>query len=354
MPEASATLPREGNTGGGRTRGPPPARWFSSPTYRQIEIYRYIHPVADISQEPIQLLKALADDRRLLLARVLAEGSFNVSELTDILGVGQSTVSRNVRILVDAGLVDGRAEGRQRWYAWRTPLPPAAAVLRVWVESHGPGIDGALRRRIHEVWEQRRQRSASFFAAVDATDPAAAWLGSPDCLPLLIQAVPEGSTVVDLGTGSGRVLAPLSRRAGQVIGVDASPSMLDEARRRVRDHGLAGVELRLGDMAHLPLQDAEADAVIANMVLHHLPEPARAFDEIRRVLRPGGTLHIGDFLPHDQEWMRDRLADQWLGLAPADVHNWLDAAGFEQVRVQPLPAAGENTLGVFVARAVRP
>jgi SAM-dependent methyltransferase len=310
--------------------------------------------VADISPDPILLLKALADSGRLLLARVLAEGSFNVSELTGILGVGQSTVSRNIRILGDAGLVTGRAEGRQRWYAWAAPLSPSAAVLRVWVESHGPEIDGELRRRIHEVWEERRERIASFFAAVDTTDPAAAWLGSPDCLPMLLDAVPEGGTVVDLGTGAGRVLAPLSRRAGTVIGVDASPSMLEEARRRVRADDLKGVELRLGDMAHLPLQDAEADAVIANMVLHHLPEPARAFPEIRRVLRPGGTLHIGDFLPHNQEWMRDRLADQWLGLAPADVHNWLDAAGFEQVEVQPLQTDGEGTLGVFVARAVRP
>lgn len=307
----------------------------------------------DARPDPIAMLKALADPGRLLLARVLAEGSFNVTELVGILAAGQSTVSRNLHILGQAGLVAGRAEGRARWYAWAGSPPPAAAALRAWVDAHGPGLDGELRRRIHDVWESRRERTASFFAAVDAADPGGAWLGSPDCLPLLLDAIPRGATVVDLGTGTGRVLGPLAGLGARVIGVDASPAMLLEARRRAEALGLDQVDLRLGDLAHLPLRDAEADVVVANMVLHHLPEPARAFPEIRRILRPGGTLLVGDFLPHDQEWMRESLADQWLGLSPSDVVNWLGAAGFEQVDVQPIPPPGPGTLGVFVARAVR-
>jgi SAM-dependent methyltransferase len=327
---------------------------FLRATYRQIEIRRYIQPVAITAPDPVVLLKALADPGRLLIARVLAEGSFNVSELVELLGVGQSTVSRNLRILVRAGLLVGRAEGRLHWYAWATPLDPASATLRDWVADNGPPLDGEFRRRIHAIWETRRERIASFFATVDATDPAAAWLGSPDCLPELLSMVPDGATVVDLGTGTGRVLDSLAERAAKVIGIDASPSMLREARKRADAAGLDGIDLRLGDLAHLPVHDAEADAVIANMVLHHLPEPARAFPEIRRVLRPGGTLLIGDFLPHDQEWMREHLADQWLGLAPAEVRNWLDGAGFSAVDIQPIPPARPGTLGVFVARAVRP
>jgi ubiquinone/menaquinone biosynthesis C-methylase UbiE len=90
------------------------------------------------------------------------------------------------------------------------------------------------------------------------------------------------------------------------------------------------------------------------MVLHHLPEPGRVFDEIRRVLKPGGTFLIGDFLPHDQEWMRESLADQWLGIAPEDVRSWLGSAGFDAVDVEPLPPNRPGALGVFVVQATRP
>ncbi len=299
------------------------------------------------------LLKSLADPGRLLLARVLTLGTFNVSELTDVVDAGQSTISRNLKILVDAGLLISRREGRTVYYAWRRDLTDAGAALRDWVERHGPAIEGDTRIRIADVWEARRERTASFFANVDPADPAAAWLGSPDCLPLLLEQLPDSDTVVDLGTGSGRLLPSLRGRVPNVIGVDASPSMLAEARRRAAADGLHDIDLRLGDLAHLPLQDAEADAVVANMVLHHLPEPARAFGEIHRVLRPGGTLLIGDFLPHDQEWMRDTLADQWLGLAPDDVSHWLDQNGFESIDVRPIPPPQPGALGVFVARATR-
>jgi len=302
---------------------------------------------------PVSLLKALADPGRLLLARVLSLGTFNVTELTEIVAAGQSTVSRNLKILVDAGLLSSRREGRTVYYGWGRDLTPAATDLRAWVDLHGPTIEGDVRLQIHDAWEARRERTATFFATVDPGDPAAAWLGSPDCLPLLLDALPKSTTVVDLGTGSGRLLPGLRGLAPKVIGVDASSAMLSEARRRTRDAGLDDVDLRLGDLAHLPLQDHEADAVVANMVLHHLPEPARAFQEIRRVLRPGGTLLIGDFLPHDQEWMRETLADQWLGLSPDDVSHWLDDNGFESIEVRPIPPNQPGALGVFVARATR-
>lgn len=299
-------------------------------------------------------LKALADPGRLLLARLLLEGTFNVSEVCEVLAAPQSTTSRHLKILVDAGLVAGRREGRLVFYAWRTDLAPAAAELRSWVLSHGPEPSGELRRRIHQLWEARRARTASFFATVDASDPGAAWLGSADCLPAILERLPRHASVLDLGTGTGRLLPDLATSTGgSVIGVDASPSMLEQARARVEASGVEGVELRLGDLAHLPLTDGEVDAVVANMVLHHLPEPGRVFDEIRRVLKPGGTFLIGDFLPHDQEWMRESLADQWLGLAPEDVRSWLGSAGFQAVEVEPLPPNRPGALGVFVVQATR-
>jgi ArsR family transcriptional regulator len=168
-----------------------------------------------------------------------------------------------------------------------------------------------------------------------------------------LAGVAEGARVADLGTGTGRMLAGLLERAAQVIAVDASPVLLEQARRRVQTERLDGVDLRLGDLEHLPLSDGEVDTVVANMVLHHAPEPARALLEIRRVLCPGGTVLLGDFLPHDQEWMRERMADQWLGFEPPELTHWLEAAGFEDVSLRSISGADPGALGVFVARARR-
>lgn len=302
---------------------------------------------------PVTILKALADPGRLLLARLLLEGAFNVTELTDILDARQSTVSRHVRILVDAGLVQGRREGRQVFYAWASELGPTARDMKGWVADHAPSLPESARRRLAVAWERRRDRTTAFFATVDATDSAAAWLGSPDCLPELVRGVPSGATVADVGTGTGRLLPDLRARTARVIGVDASPEMLDQARRRLASHDIADVDLRLGDMAHLPLQDAEVDAVVVNMALHHVPEPVMVLRELHRVLGPDGVLLIGDFLPHDEEWMREKLADQWLGFAPSDLSFWLSAAGFGDVSITPLPSDQPGALDVFVARAVR-
>lgn len=303
--------------------------------------------------EPVTMLKALADAGRLTLARLLLEGAFNVGEITEVLAASQSTVSRHLRILQDAGLLDARREGRQVFYAWAAAPSPAAASLRAWVALHTPELAEATRRRVAVVWEARRERSASFFATVDAADPAAAWLGSPDCLPHLVDAVPAGARVVDVGTGTGRLLESLCARAEQVIGVDGSREMLDQARERLAANGLSDVDLRLGDMAHLPLTSGEVDVAIVNMALHHAPEPLAVLRELRRVLAPGGTLLVGDFLPHDEEWMRETLADQWLGFAPSDLSGWLAQAGFDDVDVTPIPSETPGALGVFVARARR-
>ena len=288
-----------------------------------------------------------------MLCSLLFEGLFNVTELCRILGAAQSTVSRNLRILVDAGLLSARRDGRLVYYGWRPDLTLAEEGLRRWLMQHGPELGGDVRRRAEEVWNERRTRTSAFFASVDPRSNAAAWMGSPDCLPQLLDQVPSSGTILDLGTGTGRLLEDLCDRADAVIAVDASPQMLEEARRRMADVGQDTVDFRLGDLSHLPLQDGEVDAVVANMVLHHAPEPARAVLEIHRVLRPGGTLLLGDFLSHDEEWMRESFADQWLGFSFSDISHWFADAGFESVALEPIPSKKEGAPSVFVARATR-
>ncbi len=322
--------------------------------YRHIYIFRYIKTVTvDQVIDASSQLKALGDPSRLILARLLIAGSFNVTELTRVLDAGQSTVSRNLRILVDADLLASRREGRLVFYTWRTDLAQSGLDLQDWVASHVPAIDGAVARRLQEVWDERRERSANFFTGDAQGDDQDAWLGSADCLPHLLQAVPDQGVVVDLGTGTGRILPELSRRAERIIAVDASPTMLDQARKRVGASGIGGVDFRLGDLAHLPLHDGEVDAVVANMVLHHAPEPAQAVAEIHRVLRPGGKLLLGDFLPHDQEWMRERFADQWLGFSISDISHWLGEAGFCSLSFESIPPPKEGAPGAFFASATR-
>ncbi len=303
--------------------------------------------------DPSVQLKSLSDSGRLLLARLLLAGSFNVTELTRILAVAQSTVSRNLRILVDAGLLAGRREGRLVFYTWRTDLAAPARDLRRWVTEYSSDLDADLARRLQDVWDERRARTANFFSGSVRGDDQDAWLGSADCLPRLLDEVPERGVVVDLGTGTGRVLPELSRRAERVIAVDASPSMLEQARKRVHASGIEAIDFRLGDLEHLPFHDGEVDVVLANMVLHHAPEPAQAVAEIHRVLRPGGKLLLGDFLPHDQEWMRERFADQWLGFSSSDISHWLGAAGFQGLSFESIPPPKAGAPGAFVASATR-
>jgi ArsR family transcriptional regulator len=303
--------------------------------------------------DPIVLLRALADPGRLRVARLLVEGAFAVGEIATILGLPQSTTSRSLHLLQDAGLLSARREGKLVYFAYPPHLRGAAADLRELVARHAAPLPAEERRRLHAMWEGRRARSAAFFDEVDAADPGAAWLGSADCLPGVLEAVPPGARVADLGAGNGRLLPELAARSSSVVAVDASPRLLDQARRRVEALELRGVELRLGDLQHLPLRDGEVDVAVANMVLHHLAEPGAAFQEIARVLRPGGVVVVGDFLPHQEEWMRERLADQWLGIDPMALRQWFLASGFDPGEVREIPPRRPGALSVFVAHARR-
>lgn len=309
--------------------------------------------------DPVSALRALADPTRLALARLLAEGAFTVGELQEALDLGQSTASRHLKILADAGLLACRREGRLAFYEWPAGLPPALEGLQRWVQEYAPVLDDQTRRRLHEIFEGRARRTRRFFEGPAAEALALgkgserSAIGGVDATAQILEHLPRGGTIVDLGTGAGSLLGLLSRRGKQVIGVDASPRMLEAAARRVRDGGLGNVDLRLGTLEHLPLREHEADAAIAHLVLHHAARPEVVLAEAGRVLKPGGTLVIADFLPHDREWMREELADQWLGFDPQAMGRMLEAAGFQAVVVTSLPVDRQELLGKFVASGRR-
>lgn len=301
----------------------------------------------------IAILKALADPCRLRLVAVLVRGEFTVQELTRILGMGQSRISRHLKILTEAGVLSVKRQGTWSYYCAGGDAPFFAAIR----SSLEAGMEALPERArdlaaVATVLEERRRRSQEFFDhhARQWDDLARTLLPVPDYRERLLSLVPEGGTVVEIGIGTGGLLPALAARARAVIGVDHSPAMLDEARRRLALAGLAGIDLRLGEMTHLPLPDNGCVGAVLNMVLHHAAEPPAVLREIGRVLSPGGVLALADVARHERENVREQLADQWLGFDAAELESWLAAAGFGDVVLDRIEgAAGQET--VLLVRA---
>ncbi|HEY8548707.1 MAG TPA: metalloregulator ArsR/SmtB family transcription factor [Vicinamibacterales bacterium] len=285
-------------------------------------------------------LAVLSDGTRVRMLAVLERQELTVSELCDVLQLPQSTVSRHLRTLMDGAWLTSRREATSRFYAVALDDLPRSAldlwcVVRDQVASTPAAADDA--RRLRQVLAARRSKSEAFFSSA-----AGQWdrlrdelFGSLAPLRALFGLFDPRWTVADLGCGTGRATALIAPFIGRVIGVDASPEMLEAARTRLSDQ--PNVELRQGTLEELPLADREADAAFLLLVLHHVPEPGRVLAEAARVLRPGGRVVIADMLPHDREEYRQTMGHVWLGFADRQIERLLTGAGFAQVRIQPLP-----------------
>jgi len=279
----------------------------------------------------LDLLKSLADPSRLRLTAVLLRGEFTVQELTRIFSMGQSRISRHLKILAEAGVLTVKRQGTWSYYrvgdgnAFFNAIRPA---FEHELESLPERADDLA--ALAQVLEERRRRSREFFDrhARQWDDLARTLLPVPAYRERLVALVPMGTTVLEIGVGTGGLLPELAVRASTVIGVDHSPAMLDEARRRLAQTGLDGIDLRLGEMTHLPLSDEGVECVVANMVLHHAADPVSVLREMWRVLKPGGTLVLADLVRHEREAAREQLADQWLGFGEDELESWLAMAGF--------------------------
>lgn len=279
----------------------------------------------------LDTLKALADPCRLRLVAVLLRGEFTVQELTAILKMGQSKISWHLKTLTEAGVLVVKRQGTWSYYR-AGGTSPFFTAIRPAVEA---GVETLPQREedlaaVADVLEARRRRSQEFFDrhAREWDDLARTLLPVPPYRDRLLSLVPAGKAVVEIGIGTGGLLPFIAKKAAKVIGVDHSPAMLEEARRRLTEDGLADIDLRLGEMTFLPLPDKGADCVILNMVLHHAAMPSAVLAEVRRVLAPGGVLVLADVARHEREWVRERLADQWLGFGEEELSAWIRAAGF--------------------------
>ena len=280
----------------------------------------------------LRIYKALADESRLRLMRLLSRTALNVNELQDILQMGQSRVSRHLKILADVQLISNRREGTWIYYQWEeratdTIIGDTLAFLQRH-ERSVPNFEIDL-QRMEGTIERRKMQTRQFFDNIsELNELEHRSLNGHYYRGIALSLLPERNRqILDMGTGAGLLLPALVSRAQHVIAVDASPTMMDLARRTLGPQE-ERCEFRQGDLEQLPVADAEVDTVVLCMVLHHLSHPAAALAEAHRVLKPGGWIIIVDLHHHTDESLREKLADLWLGFKPNEVFSWLKRLQF--------------------------
>lgn len=315
-------------------------------------------------EELLAGLKAVAETTRIRILFALSHGELNVSELTFVLGQSQPRVSRHLKLMADAGLLARHKEGN--WVLFRLRQEGLGGALARALVDMLPGKDANLSgdlARLEAVKRQREEAAAAYFSA-----NAASWseLRSLHVDEINVEAAIQAmvgpahiGTVVDLGTGTGRVLELFANQATQLHGIDSSRDMLAIARANLERLNLRHAQLRQADIFALPLGDAMADVVTIHQVLHFLDEPQKALGEARRILKPDGKLLIVDFAPHDLEELRENHAHRRLGISAEQMTAWLNRANLVLDRhdvLDPpwLKSRKGLTVSLWLARAGQP
>jgi ubiquinone/menaquinone biosynthesis C-methylase UbiE/DNA-binding HxlR family transcriptional regulator len=303
--------------------------------------------------EMLGILRAAAEETRLRILALLGEGELTVSDLTDILGQSQPRISRHLKLLVEAGLIERHREGAWAFFHL-TEHGPAIAVLKSLLETLDRSDPQLLddRARLAAVRAQRAQVAQAFFARLAADWDRIRSLHAPEAAveAAILDALGDQPirNFIDLGTGTGRMLQLVAPLASRVVGLDASHAMLSVARANLERAGLSRAELRQGDIYAPPFPRDSFDLVLIHQVLHYLDDPARAIREAARLTAPGGRILVVDFAPHRLEFLREAQAHRRLGFTREQVAAWLDEAGIECTLVRELapPRKGDDQLTV--------
>lgn len=318
-------------------------------------------PISFTSRELVAALKAAAEPTRLRVLRLLADGELNVKDLTFILGQSQPRLSRHLKLLSETGLVERFREGS--WvYFHVSDRSRGGHLARLVLEILDQGDPVILRDRDRaSVLKQQREAAALQYFEAHAADwdrIRAMHVSEAAVESAVLDMLGPGPfhLLVDLGTGTGRMLELLAGRYDQAIGFDMSHAMLNYARSKLESARLDRAQVRHGDLYNIALGDGTADAVVMHQVLHYLADPAPAIEEAARVLAPGGRLLIVDFAPHDIERLREEHAHERLGFSTEQVEEWLRTAGLEMHDTSTLRSPetdAAETLGVSLWLAER-
>jgi ubiquinone/menaquinone biosynthesis C-methylase UbiE len=305
-------------------------------------------------------LRAVAEPTRLRLVALLSRAELTVTEITQVIGQSQPRTSRHLRLLVDAGVLERAPEGAFVYY--RLADGSASGTVARLLASLVPASDttvGADLAALERVRRARVEAAEAFRRAHNAQLEALAdlYVGEPEVeramLELLVREGPIGR-LLDIGTGTGRILELLAPHSEQSVGLDLDHDMLLMARAALGEAQLSQVSVRQGDLHRPPFEAASFDVAVMHHVLHLLDDPGEAVLDAARLLRPGGRLLIADFAAHELEWLRETHGHRQLGIAEPDMRAWSSAAGLDVESARSLPPptpAAQLTVRLWLLRA---
>ena len=281
------------------------------------------------------LYRLLGDDARLRMLRLLAAERLNVTELTGVLGIAQSGVSRHLGLLKDSGLIRERREGGYTYYRATSDEPNGSQAVwhllnQQFADAAGDATLKADDARLKEVLRLRKENFAAHGLEGRQLVPGRSWAAWARALGLLLPPM----RVADLGCGEGYLTVEAARWASRVIAVDRSPDVLARARSLARRRRVRNIVWKRGELEALPIADGSVDVALLSQALHHAADPGRALAEAARILGPGGRVLLLDLRRHDQQWVRERLGDRWLGFEDAELARLMKGAGLTDVQVR--------------------
>ncbi|MCH8105429.1 MAG: metalloregulator ArsR/SmtB family transcription factor [Proteobacteria bacterium] len=290
-------------------------------------------------------LRAAGEHTRLRILALCARGELSVSELTQILGQSQPRVSRHLKLMVEAGLLERLPEGTLVYFrvSDRVEVSKLAHALVALI----PETDASLNRdfsRLQQVRDTRTQKAQDYFKQVAKSWDTIRAMHVPqqqleEALLKVVGDAPVGE-LLDIGTGTGRMLEILANRVTRGVGVDLSSDMLALARSNIENAGITHVHVRKGDMYQLPLDDASIDLAILHMVLHYSDDPTEVIREASRVLRTDGRLIVVDFAAHTEEYLRSEFKHHRLGFSDQEIRHYFQTAGIS-AKTEPQQLIGD-------------
>jgi ArsR family transcriptional regulator len=310
------------------------------------------------AQQTVDGFAAAGEPTRLRILALLAREELAVTELTQILDQSQPRVSRHLKLLAEAGLVERFPDGSWVFYrvAWDQPGGAVVRAALAVADAADPLLKGDS-ERLRQVQAARAEAAAAYFArtATRWDDIRSLYVAEAEVEAAILKQAGAGPVdrLIDLGTGTGRMLTLLGTRARTAVGLDLSQQMLNIARAHVAQAGLRDCQVRHGDIRATGLPNGVGDLVVVHQVLHYLMDPAAAVAEAARLVAPGGKLLVVDFAPHDHEFLREAHQHRRLGFSDEEMERWLVEAGLDVYPSLALPPQSDKGLTVKIWAAPR-